>query len=162
MWKLAAKIRSDVPWHKVTLCCLLMTVTKWQKYNISLSLSFPLLFLCSLHLLSRCLVKWLEIRSVCPMCNKPICRLHPNPQQGADSLQNPMQVWQKRHGVGKRKIEESLVIWNLLSFDQEQSKKNKHMISWSPFQYQLTSLQTLLCRPTRTFHTKMSLKSENI
>ncbi|XP_053477508.1 RING finger protein 122 isoform X1 [Ictalurus furcatus] len=47
---------------------------------------------CSHAFHKKCLVKWLEIRSVCPMCNKPICRLHPNPQQGADSLQNPMQV----------------------------------------------------------------------
>ncbi|KAG2462537.1 RN122 protein, partial [Polypterus senegalus] len=30
---------------------------------------------CSHAFHKKCLVKWLEIRSVCPMCNKPICRL---------------------------------------------------------------------------------------
>ncbi|KAJ3610867.1 hypothetical protein NHX12_022957 [Muraenolepis orangiensis] len=31
--------------------------------------------LCSHAFHKQCLLKWLEIRSVCPMCNKPISRL---------------------------------------------------------------------------------------
>uniref|UniRef100_A0A8C2WF23 RING finger protein 122 n=1 Tax=Cyclopterus lumpus TaxID=8103 RepID=A0A8C2WF23_CYCLU len=31
---------------------------------------------CSHAFHKKCLLKWLEIRSVCPMCNKPILRLH--------------------------------------------------------------------------------------
>ncbi|XP_033836089.2 RING finger protein 122-like [Periophthalmus magnuspinnatus] len=34
---------------------------------------------CSHAFHKKCLLKWLEIRSVCPMCNKPVCRLHPEP-----------------------------------------------------------------------------------
>ncbi|XP_030011647.1 RING finger protein 122-like [Sphaeramia orbicularis] len=34
---------------------------------------------CSHAFHKKCLLKWLEIRSVCPMCNKPICRLQPDP-----------------------------------------------------------------------------------
>ncbi|ROL49561.1 RING finger protein 122 [Anabarilius grahami] len=48
-----------------------------------------MIFCCYLF---RCLVKWLEIRSVCPMCNKPICRLQPDPLQGAEGPQNPLEV----------------------------------------------------------------------
>ncbi|KAM7408158.1 hypothetical protein PAMA_002039 [Pampus argenteus] len=33
---------------------------------------------CSHAFHKKCLLKWLEIRSVCPMCNKPICRLQPD------------------------------------------------------------------------------------
>ncbi|KAL7889877.1 hypothetical protein AOLI_G00021350 [Acnodon oligacanthus] len=47
---------------------------------------------CSHAFHKKCLVKWLEIRSVCPMCNKPICRLQPDPPQGAEGLQNPLEV----------------------------------------------------------------------
>ncbi|XP_063348132.1 RING finger protein 122-like isoform X1 [Pelmatolapia mariae] len=36
---------------------------------------------CSHAFHKKCLLKWLEIRSVCPMCNKPICRLQPDHQQ---------------------------------------------------------------------------------
>ncbi|TKS85224.1 RING finger protein 122 [Collichthys lucidus] len=36
---------------------------------------------CSHAFHKKCLLKWLEIRSVCPMCNKPICRLQPDPPQ---------------------------------------------------------------------------------
>uniref|UniRef100_A0AAV2JPG5 RING finger protein 122 n=1 Tax=Knipowitschia caucasica TaxID=637954 RepID=A0AAV2JPG5_KNICA len=41
---------------------------------------------CSHAFHKKCLLKWLEIRSVCPMCNKPVCRLQkdppPDPEQG--------------------------------------------------------------------------------
>lgn len=40
----------------------------------------------------RCLLKWLEIRSVCPMCNKPILRLHTDAPQGAESPLDPEEV----------------------------------------------------------------------
>uniref|UniRef100_A0A3Q3WLF1 RING finger protein 122 n=1 Tax=Mola mola TaxID=94237 RepID=A0A3Q3WLF1_MOLML len=40
----------------------------------------------------KCLLKWLEIRSVCPMCNKPICRLHPDPPQDPEQPQSLLQV----------------------------------------------------------------------
>ncbi|CAN9500098.1 unnamed protein product [Ophioblennius macclurei] len=38
---------------------------------------------CSHAFHKKCLLKWLEIRSVCPMCNKPICRLQPDTSQAA-------------------------------------------------------------------------------
>lgn len=41
----------------------------------------------------RCLLKWLEIRSVCPMCNKPICRIPPDPPQATERLQSLLEVW---------------------------------------------------------------------
>lgn len=47
---------------------------------------------CSHAFHKKCLLKWLEIRSVCPMCNKPICRLQPDPPQGAEGPQRPMEV----------------------------------------------------------------------
>lgn len=47
---------------------------------------------CSHAFHKKCLLKWLEIRSVCPMCNKPICRLQPDPPQGAERPQGPMEV----------------------------------------------------------------------
>ncbi|XP_062850854.1 RING finger protein 122 [Trichomycterus rosablanca] len=47
---------------------------------------------CSHVFHKKCLVKWLEIRSVCPMCNKPICKFQPDPPQGAEGLPNPLQV----------------------------------------------------------------------
>uniref|UniRef100_A0A8C7KZA7 RING finger protein 122 n=1 Tax=Oncorhynchus kisutch TaxID=8019 RepID=A0A8C7KZA7_ONCKI len=47
---------------------------------------------CSHAFHKKCLLKWLEIRSVCPMCNKPICRLQPDPTQGAERPQSPMEV----------------------------------------------------------------------
>uniref|UniRef100_A0A4W4ETS0 RING finger protein 122 n=1 Tax=Electrophorus electricus TaxID=8005 RepID=A0A4W4ETS0_ELEEL len=47
---------------------------------------------CSHAFHKRCLVKWLEIRSVCPMCNKPICRIQPDPSQSAEILANPLGV----------------------------------------------------------------------
>lgn len=40
----------------------------------------------------RCLLKWLEIRSVCPMCNKPILRLHTDAPQGAEGPMDPEEV----------------------------------------------------------------------
>ncbi|XP_028323935.1 RING finger protein 122-like [Gouania willdenowi] len=36
---------------------------------------------CSHAFHKKCLLKWLEVRSVCPMCNKPICRLQTDPSQ---------------------------------------------------------------------------------
>ncbi|XP_036815920.1 RING finger protein 122 isoform X2 [Oncorhynchus mykiss] len=47
---------------------------------------------CSHAFHKKCLLKWLEIRSVCPMCNKPICRLQPDLLQGAERPQSPMEV----------------------------------------------------------------------
>uniref|UniRef100_A0A668ASJ8 Si:dkey-51a16.9 n=1 Tax=Myripristis murdjan TaxID=586833 RepID=A0A668ASJ8_9TELE len=47
---------------------------------------------CSHAFHKKCLLKWLEIRSVCPMCNKPICRLQPDPPQGAEGAQSPLEV----------------------------------------------------------------------
>uniref|UniRef100_A0A8C2JS80 Si:dkey-51a16.9 n=1 Tax=Cyprinus carpio TaxID=7962 RepID=A0A8C2JS80_CYPCA len=47
---------------------------------------------CSHAFHKKCLVKWLEIRSVCPMCNKPICRLQPDLPQGTEGPQNPLEV----------------------------------------------------------------------
>ncbi|XP_077470240.1 RING finger protein 122-like [Stigmatopora argus] len=38
---------------------------------------------CSHAFHQKCLMKWLEIRSVCPMCNKPMCRLEPGTSQTA-------------------------------------------------------------------------------
>ncbi|KAF0027151.1 hypothetical protein F2P81_019892 [Scophthalmus maximus] len=43
---------------------------------------------CSHAFHKKCLLKWLEIRSVCPMCNKPICRLQPGPPQASDRRQS--------------------------------------------------------------------------
>lgn len=48
----------------------------------------PLVLVCLL----RCLLKWLEIRSVCPMCNKPILRLHTDAPQGAEGPMDPEEV----------------------------------------------------------------------
>ncbi|CAB1312579.1 unnamed protein product, partial [Coregonus sp. 'balchen'] len=31
-------------------------------------------------------------KNVCPMCNKPICRLQPDPPQGAEGPPSPMEV----------------------------------------------------------------------
>ncbi|XP_038816174.1 RING finger protein 24-like isoform X2 [Salvelinus namaycush] len=47
---------------------------------------------CSHAFHKKCLLKWLEIRSVCPMCNKPILRLHPDPTQGTEGPQDPEEV----------------------------------------------------------------------
>ncbi|KAJ8402746.1 hypothetical protein AAFF_G00364180 [Aldrovandia affinis] len=47
---------------------------------------------CSHAFHKKCLVKWLEIRSVCPMCNKPICRQQPDNPQGAEGPQNPQEL----------------------------------------------------------------------
>ncbi|XP_033886392.1 RING finger protein 122-like isoform X1 [Acipenser ruthenus] len=46
---------------------------------------------CSHAFHKKCLVKWLEIRSVCPMCNKLICRLA-DTRQGAEAPQNQQEV----------------------------------------------------------------------
>ncbi|XP_033978526.1 RING finger protein 122-like [Trematomus bernacchii] len=47
---------------------------------------------CSHAFHKKCLMKWLEIRSVCPMCNKPICRLLPPPQQAQEQPQSILEV----------------------------------------------------------------------
>uniref|UniRef100_A0A3B4CJL5 RING-type domain-containing protein n=1 Tax=Pygocentrus nattereri TaxID=42514 RepID=A0A3B4CJL5_PYGNA len=48
---------------------------------------------CSHTFHKKCLLKWLEIRSVCPMCNKPIMRLHnDNTPRGAEGPQDPEEV----------------------------------------------------------------------
>lgn len=48
---------------------------------------------CSHAFHKKCLLKWLEIRSVCPMCNKPILRLHTDAPQGAEGPMDPEEVW---------------------------------------------------------------------
>uniref|UniRef100_A0A3Q3EIX3 RING finger protein 122 n=1 Tax=Labrus bergylta TaxID=56723 RepID=A0A3Q3EIX3_9LABR len=47
---------------------------------------------CSHAFHKKCLLKWLEIRSVCPMCNKPICRLQPDPPQAPERPQSLLEV----------------------------------------------------------------------
>ncbi|XP_034544208.1 RING finger protein 122 [Notolabrus celidotus] len=47
---------------------------------------------CSHAFHKKCLLKWLEIRSVCPMCNKPILRLHNDANQGAEGPMDPEEV----------------------------------------------------------------------
>uniref|UniRef100_A0AAZ1Y5K6 RING finger protein 122 n=1 Tax=Oreochromis aureus TaxID=47969 RepID=A0AAZ1Y5K6_OREAU len=47
---------------------------------------------CSHAFHKKCLLKWLEIRSVCPMCNKPILRLHSDAPQGAEGPMDPEEV----------------------------------------------------------------------
>ncbi|XP_055358197.1 RING finger protein 122-like isoform X2 [Betta splendens] len=47
---------------------------------------------CSHAFHKKCLLKWLEIRSVCPMCNKPICRLQPEPPQVSEQPQSLLEV----------------------------------------------------------------------
>uniref|UniRef100_A0A3Q1GJH1 Zgc:175214 n=1 Tax=Acanthochromis polyacanthus TaxID=80966 RepID=A0A3Q1GJH1_9TELE len=47
---------------------------------------------CSHAFHKKCLLKWLEIRSVCPMCNKPILRLHTDTPQGAEGPMDPEEV----------------------------------------------------------------------
>uniref|UniRef100_A0A4W5P3F6 Si:dkey-51a16.9 n=1 Tax=Hucho hucho TaxID=62062 RepID=A0A4W5P3F6_9TELE len=44
---------------------------------------------CSHAFHKKCLLKWLEIRSVCPMCNKPICRSQPDPPTGRREAPEP-------------------------------------------------------------------------
>ncbi|XDV15593.1 hypothetical protein PO909_015644 [Leuciscus waleckii] len=45
---------------------------------------------CSHTFHKKCLLKWLEIRSVCPMCNKPIMRIqNADAPRGAEVLQDP-------------------------------------------------------------------------
>uniref|UniRef100_A0A3P9H0K6 RING finger protein 122 n=1 Tax=Oryzias latipes TaxID=8090 RepID=A0A3P9H0K6_ORYLA len=50
---------------------------------------------CSHAFHKKCLLKWLEIRSVCPMCNKPILRLHPDAPQGAEGPMDPEEFTRK-------------------------------------------------------------------
>ncbi|KAG7281989.1 hypothetical protein CRUP_003047 [Coryphaenoides rupestris] len=47
---------------------------------------------CSHAFHKKCLLKWLEIRSVCPMCNKPILRLQTETQQGGEGPMDPEEV----------------------------------------------------------------------
>ncbi|XP_058508178.1 RING finger protein 122-like [Solea solea] len=47
---------------------------------------------CSHAFHKKCLLKWLEIRSVCPMCNKPICRIQPEPPHASERPQIPMAI----------------------------------------------------------------------
>uniref|UniRef100_A0A4W5P643 cullin-RING-type E3 NEDD8 transferase n=1 Tax=Hucho hucho TaxID=62062 RepID=A0A4W5P643_9TELE len=51
---------------------------------------------CSHAFHKKCLLKWLEIRSVCPMCNKPICRSsnlpHPTPLRRTPKNHNLVQL----------------------------------------------------------------------
>lgn len=60
---------------------------------LPLKLQNEIIFLTSAFL--RCLLKWLEIRSVCPMCNKPICRLQPDPPQAPERPQSLLEVWEE-------------------------------------------------------------------
>lgn len=58
------------------------------------SLPFATTFLKKSFIVTcRCLLKWLEIRSVCPMCNKPIMRVqNADAPRGAEGLQDPEEV----------------------------------------------------------------------
>nr|XP_046256983.1 RING finger protein 122-like isoform X2 [Scatophagus argus] len=47
---------------------------------------------CSHAFHKKCLLKWLEIRSVCPMCNKPICRLQPDAPQAPERPPSLLEV----------------------------------------------------------------------
>ncbi|XP_015225491.1 PREDICTED: RING finger protein 122-like [Cyprinodon variegatus] len=47
---------------------------------------------CSHAFHKKCLLKWLEIRSVCPMCNKSVCRVQTEPQQTAEQPQSLSEV----------------------------------------------------------------------
>ncbi|TNN65402.1 RING finger protein 122 [Liparis tanakae] len=47
---------------------------------------------CSHAFHKKCLLKWLEIRSVCPMCNKSICRLQPDPPPASEQPQSLLEV----------------------------------------------------------------------
>uniref|UniRef100_A0AAQ4QPL1 RING finger protein 122 n=1 Tax=Gasterosteus aculeatus aculeatus TaxID=481459 RepID=A0AAQ4QPL1_GASAC len=47
---------------------------------------------CSHAFHKNCLLKWLEIRSVCPMCNKSICRLQPEPPTEPELFQGFLEV----------------------------------------------------------------------
>ncbi|XP_072247576.1 RING finger protein 122-like isoform X1 [Leuresthes tenuis] len=47
---------------------------------------------CSHAFHKKCLLKWLEIRSVCPMCNKPICRIQPDQPQAPERPQSLLEV----------------------------------------------------------------------
>uniref|UniRef100_A0A3B5KE51 RING finger protein 122 n=1 Tax=Takifugu rubripes TaxID=31033 RepID=A0A3B5KE51_TAKRU len=47
---------------------------------------------CSHAFHKKCLLKWLEIRSVCPMCNKPICRLRSEPPQASERPQTLLEI----------------------------------------------------------------------
>ncbi|CAB1435650.1 unnamed protein product [Pleuronectes platessa] len=60
---------------------------------------------CSHAFHKKCLLKWLEIRSVCPMCNKSICRLQPDPPQASERQQSLLEPQLQRLELGKRKIQ---------------------------------------------------------
>ncbi|KAM9726271.1 RING finger protein 122-like isoform 1-T1 [Menidia menidia] len=47
---------------------------------------------CSHAFHKKCLLKWLEIRSVCPMCNKPIGRLQPEQPRAPERPPNILEV----------------------------------------------------------------------
>ncbi|KAM4730146.1 RING finger protein 122-like isoform 1-T1 [Anableps anableps] len=47
---------------------------------------------CSHAFHKKCLLKWLEIRSVCPMCNKSVCRIQSEPQQTPEQPQSLSEV----------------------------------------------------------------------
>uniref|UniRef100_A0A3Q2PU43 Si:dkey-51a16.9 n=1 Tax=Fundulus heteroclitus TaxID=8078 RepID=A0A3Q2PU43_FUNHE len=47
---------------------------------------------CSHAFHKKCLLKWLEIRSVCPMCNKSVCRVQSELQQTPEQPQSLSEV----------------------------------------------------------------------
>lgn len=69
-----------------TLCTLL---------NRSLLSSLPLTISAVLFLSFRCLIKWLEVRKVCPLCNMPVLQL----AQQAGSTDPPVQIEQPLPGI---------------------------------------------------------------
>ncbi|XP_042616852.1 RING finger protein 122 [Cyprinus carpio] len=83
---------SSIPFHRLyhSTCCISHSECHGGHPNALYVLGVcP----CSHTFHKKCLLKWLEIRSVCPMCNKPIMRLHnADAPRGAEGLQDPEEV----------------------------------------------------------------------
>ncbi|MED6244340.1 hypothetical protein ATANTOWER_005448 [Ataeniobius toweri] len=57
---------------------------------------------CSHAFHKKCLLKWLEIRSVCPMCNKSVCRIQSEPQQTPEQPQSLSECQHRREVTSPR------------------------------------------------------------
>lgn len=72
-------------------------------FRIMLALYFPLVDPLQLEpnlydllsLFARCLIKWLEVRKVCPLCNMPVLQL----AQQAGTTEPPVPIQQPLPGV---------------------------------------------------------------